>query len=444
VIPTPDPLVATILLFGLTFILFALGLPITFCLGGTAAIFALIFFQPVQWYQIVTSMYGVTTNQVLIAIPLFIFMGSVMAFTGMASDLYNAIYKWAGPVRGALAMGTEVIGALFGAMCGDAAATTLSLGNISMPEMLKRGYHKDLAVGTVATAGLLGILIPPTVEGIIYCAVTGLSVGTLYFALFIPGFLLAFLYIVYIAIRSYFQSNFAPALPKSERATMREKIVSLRAIILPLLIIIAVLGGIYSGATTPTEAAGTGAFLVLVAALIRKGMTYARIREAVLGAFKLSSMVLWIIMAITAFTNLYHALGASQLISDVAMSVSRSLSGFAVVILMQVSIFILGCIMDDLAVIMIVGPIYVPIITALGFSPVWFGAVFLINMQCAWITPPYGFNLFLMRAISPKWIKTADIYRAVVPFIGVQLVTLILVMFIPSLALFLPSLVAGR
>jgi tripartite ATP-independent transporter DctM subunit len=443
-IPTPDPLIATLLIFGLTFVLFALGLPITFCLGGTAAIFAILFFPSNQWYQLVASMYGATTNQILIAIPLFIFMGSVMAYTGMAADLYSAIYKWAGPVRGALAMGTEVIGALFGAMCGDSAATTLSMGNISMPEMLKRGYHKELAVGTIATSGLLGILIPPTIEGIIYCAVTGLSVGVLYFALFIPGFLLAFLYIVYISVRCYIQRDYAPALPQTERATWKEKFASLRAVILPVIIILAVLGGIYSGSITPTEAAGTGSFLCLIAAVIRKGMTFVRIKNAVLGAFKLSSMVIWIIMAITAFTNVYHALGASKIVSDVAISVSHSLSGFAVIILMQVSIFVLGMIMDDLAVIMVVGPIYAPIVIALGFDPVWFGVLFMINMQCAWLTPPYGFNLFLMRAISPKWITTTDIYRAVVPFIGVQLVDLLLVLFIPALALYLPSLVSGR
>jgi tripartite ATP-independent transporter DctM subunit len=438
-IPIPDPLVATILIFAFVFVLFALGLPISFSMLALAVIFALLFFPQNQWYSIVASMYGVTKMQTLMAIPLFILMGSLLAFTGMAADLYSAIFKWAGPLRGSLAMGTEVIGALFGAMCGDAGATTLSMGKLAMPEMLKRGYDKHLVVGCVATGGLLGILIPPTIEGILYSAVTGVSVGQLYYALFIPGFLLAALYIIYIAVRSYLQPIYAPAIPKEERASFKEKLISLKAIILPLIIIICVLGGIYSGAVTPTEAAGAGSFLVIIAAFLRKGMTFFRLREAVLAAFKLSSMVIWLIMAITAFSNVYHASGASDIIKSAALLVSQNIGGLAVIIMMMVLIFLLGMIMDDAAVIMVVGPIFAPIIVHLGFDPIWFGVLFMINMQCAWITPPYGFNLFLIRAVAPPSITASDIVRSVWPFIGIQLVCLLLVLFIPNIALWLPS-----
>jgi tripartite ATP-independent transporter DctM subunit len=440
-IPTPEPWLATVLIFGIIFIFFALGLPISFCLAGVAAVFAILFFPQNQWYQIVTSMYGATRNSNLLAIPLFIFMGSMLTYTGIASDLYHAIYKWAGPIRGSLAMGTEAIGAMFGAMCGDAAATTLSLGKLSMPEMLKRGYNKNLAVGTIATAGLLGILVPPTIEGIIYAAVTGVSVGHLYFALFIPGFTLAAIYIIYIGIRCYINKDYGPSIPVSERGDWKEKFLSLRAIILPAVIILCVLGGIYTGIVTPTEAAGAGSFLVIIAAFLRKGMSIKRLREAVIGAFKLSSMVVWIIMAITAFSNVYHALGASDVVRQFAMTISTSLSGFAVIIFTMIVIFILGMIMDDVAVIMVVAPIFAPIIVELGYDPIWYAVLFMINMQCAWITPPYGFNLFLMRAVTPKWITSADIYRSVIPFIGLQLICLILVMFFPQIALWFPSVI---
>jgi len=427
---------------GCVFVLFAAGLPITFCLGGTATLFALLFFSPPQWYSIATSMYGATTNQILIAIPLFILMGSVLVHTGIAEDLYRTLYKWAGPVRGALAMGTEAIGAAFGAMCGSSEATTLTMGAIAMPEMLKRGYDKYLAVGSVTTGGLLGILIPPTVLGIIYCVVSGVSVGLLYFGLFFPGFLLAGLYILYIGVRCYLQPHLAPAIPKEERPSWKEKFVSLRGVILPILIVLAVIGGIYSGIVTPTEASGAGAICVFIAALIRRELTWKNFKDACINTLKLASMVMWIIMAITVFSNVYHASGASMMIKEIALGLP--ISGFAVIVLMQVSILFLGMIMDDVVVMMVVTPIYLPIVTSLGFDPLWFGILFLVQINIAWLTPPYGFNLFIVRAITPSWITMMDIYRSVLPFIACQLVCLLLVMFFPPIALWLPSVIIAR
>lgn len=440
--PIPSPGIATVLLVGCVFALFAAGLPIAFCLGGSATLFALLFFSPAQWYSVATSMYGATTNQILIAIPLFILMGSVMVYTGIAEDLYHALYKWAGPVRGALAMGTEAIGAAFGAMCGSSEATTLTMGAIAMPEMLKRGYDKHLVVGSVTTGGLLGILIPPTVLGIIYCVVSGVSVGLLYFGLFFPGFLLAGLYILYIGVRSYLQPHLAPAIPKEERASWKEKFVSLRGVILPIVIILAVIGGIYSGIVTPTEASGAGAICVFLAALIKRGLTWKTFKDACINTLKLASMVIWMIMAITVFSNIYHASGASTLIKEIALGLP--ISGFAVIVLMQVSIFFLGMIMDDVVVMMVVTPIYLPIVASLGFDPLWFGVLFLVQINIAWLTPPYGFNLFIVRAITPSDITMMDIYRSVLPFIAMQLVCLLLVMFFPPIALWLPSVIIAR
>jgi len=441
-LPIPSAGIATVLLLGCVFALFAAGLPITFCLGGTATIFALLFFSPAQWYSIASSMYGATTNQILIAIPLFIFMGSVMVYTGIAEALFQTLYKWAGPVRGALAMGTELIGAAFGAMCGSSEATTLTMGAIALPQMLKRGYNKHLAIGAVTTGGLLGILVPPTVLGIIYCVVSGVSVGLLYFGLFLPGFLLAALYMVYIGIRCYLQPHLAPAIPEEERVTLKEKLISLKGIIAPILIMLAVLGGIYSGIVTPTEASGVGAFCMLLAALVRRGLTWKTFKDSCINTLKLASMVMWIIMSITVFSNIYHASGAATLIKDMALGLP--ISGFGVIVLMVLSVFFLGMIMDDVVVMMLVVPIYLPIVTSLGFDTLWFGVLFLILINIAWLTPPYGFNLFIMRAITPKEISMMDIYRSVLPFIGMQLVCLLLVMFFPPIALWLPSIIIAR
>jgi len=441
-LPIPDPAIATAIFLVLVFVLFAAGMPITFCLGGTAALFALLFFTPPQWFQIASSMYGSTTKQILIAIPLFILMGGFIIYTGIAENMFKTMYLWAGPIRGALAMGTELIGAVFGAMCGSSEATTLTLGTVAMPEMLKRGYKKDMVLGTIATAGLLGILIPPTVLGIIYCAVTGTSVGLLYFGLFIPGFTLAFLYMGYIGIRCYFNPSLAPALPKEQRASWGEKLVSLKGIIVPVVIMVLILGGIYSGIVTPTEASGIGALSMFIVALARREMTWRAFRESLLTSFKLSAMVVWIMMAITLFSNVYHTMGASKLIQDLALSLP--VSGILVIIFMHLTVFVLGMIMDDVVVMMLVTPIYLPIVKALGFDPLWYGICFMILVNCAWLTPPYGFNLFLMKAISPKGVTMSDIYKSVIPFIGLQLVTLVLVMIFPQMALWLPRLIIAK
>ena len=441
-LPIPSAGIATVLLLSCVFALFAAGLPISFCLGGTATIFALLFFSPAQWYSIISSMYGATTNRILVAIPLFIFMGSVMVHTGMAQDLFQTLYSWAGQVRGALAMGTEFIGAGFGAMCGSSEATTLTIGAIALPQMLKRGYDKHLAIGSVASGGLLGILVPPTVLGIIYCSVSGASVGLLYFGLFLPGFLLAALYILYIGVRCYLQPHLAPAIPEEQRATWKEKFASLKGIIAPVLILLAILGGIYSGIVTPTEASGVGAFCMLLAALIRRGLTWKTLKDTCTTTLKLASMIMWMMMAITAFSNIYHASGAAILIREMALSLP--ISGFGVIVLMVLSVFFLGMIMDDVVVMMLVVPIYLPIVTSLGFDPLWFGVLFLILVNLAWLTPPYGFNLFIMRAITPKEISMMDIYRSVLPFVGMQLVCLLLVMFFPPIALWLPSIIIAH
>lgn len=432
----------TLLLFSSLFFLFAIGCPISFALIIVGLVFGITLWGPAHLYMVASSLYGATTSQILIAIPLFILMGNVLATTGIARDMFKALYYWSGPLRGGLAMGTEAICAIFAAMCGTSTAATITMGTIALPAMREHNYDKNLAVGTVASGGLLGILIPPSVIAIIYASVSGVSLGRLYFGIFIPGFLLASLYIVYIGIRAYLQPKWAPSIPKEERPSWGEKFKALRGVILPVLIVTAVLGGIYSGIITPTEAAGVGAICVIIASAITGSLSWQNIRQALWATLRLTSMVVWLIMGVTIFSNVYNALGAPKIIS--AMVEILPVSGFAVIILMQLSIFLLGMIMDDIAVILLCTPVYLPIVTSLGFDPLWFGVLFMVNMQCAWLTPPYGFNLFYMRAITPPEITMGDIYRSVIPFIGIQMLCLILVMAFPPIATWLPSLVIGR
>lgn len=434
--------IVTLLLFGSLFALFAIGIPISFCLLIVGIVFGVLLWGPAQLYVVASSMFGATTSQVLIAVPLFVLMGNALTFTGIAGRLFQALYYWLGPVRGGLAMAVEAIGAIFAAMCGSSAAGTITMGTIALPEMMKRGYNQKLAIGTVASGGLLGILIPPSIIAIIYASIAGVSIGKLYLGMFGPGLMLAGLYIVYIGILCHFVPGMGPGIPKAEMPSWGKKFRSLKDVLAPLLIVVAVLGGIYTGIATPTEAAGIGAICIFIAAILDRSLSWKSLRETLLQTTRLTAMVVWLMMGVTVFSSVHNALGAPDLINHFVTSLP--INGFGVVILMQISIFILGCIMDDVAIILLCTPLYVPIIQALGFDPLWFGVLVMVNMQCAWLTPPYGFNLFYMRAICPPEVRTETIWASVVPFIGLQIVVLATTMFFPPIATWLPATFIGK
>ena len=432
----------TLLLFGCLFLLISIGVHIAFSLLIVGIGFTLFLWGPSHLYVIASSMFGSMSSQIYIAIPLFILMGNLLAYTGIADELFNALYLWTARLRGGLAMGTVSAGTLLAAMCGSSEAGTLTVGIMALPAMTKRGYNKPLALGSIAAGGLLGFLIPPSIMAIVYAALSGVSLGKLYFASLIPGLLLAGLYMVYIWVRSYLQPGLCPRIPKEESPSWVERFKALKMVILPSLIVVIVLGGIYSGATTPTEAAGVGCASAFIVAIVKGRLNWKNLKEALLSTFSLLGMIAWMIMCVTVFTNVYNALGAPKIVNEIVTIFPAG--GFGVIVMMQLSIFILGMVMDDFALLFLTMPIFVPIIKQLGFDPIWFGVLILINMQCALLTPPYGFNLFYVRAIAPDDISTFTIYRGVVPFICLQLLCLIIVMLFPSLALWLPSLLAGR
>jgi len=312
------------------------------------------------------------------------------------------------------------------------------MGLIALPSMFKRGYDKDIVIGSIAAGGVLGILIPPSVIMIIYSLVARESVGEMFAGGIIPGLLLATLYIIYIGIRSYFEPQLGPAVPRDERATWREKLVSLRAVILPVLLIFLVLGTIYAGICTPTEASAFGATGAFICAAINKRLSWDVFTQATRRTFMLIGMVMWILLGGALFNSLYRAMGAQNLVMDLVASLG--LGPWMVLIMMQLSLFFLGMLMDDFAVVMLCTPIYVPIIKTLGFNSLWFAMLFMVNMQMAYLTPPYGFNLFYMKSITPPEITMGDIYRSILPFVGLQIIALVLIMIFPQLALWLPSL----
>ena len=433
--------IVTILMFGSLFTLLAIGVHVAFSLLIVGVVFTILLWGPERIDIVPLSMFGSMRSQVFIAIPLFILMGNILHHTGIADELFTAFYMWTARVKGGLAMGVVGAGAILGAICGTSEAGTITVGIMALPAMIKRGYNKSIAVGCVAAGGLLGILIPPSIVGILYAALSGVSLGRLYFASFLPGILLAVLYILYIGVRAYVQPELCPIVAKEDSPKWRERIASSKAFLVPLGIIVMVLGGIYSGAITPSEAGGVGAFAALAVAVIRGRLGLINLWSALKETFKLLGMIAWMIMCVTVFTNVYNALGAPEIITEVIEFFPGG--GMTVIILMQVSIFLFGTVMDDFALMFLVTPIYVPIVTHLGYDPVWFGVLILVNMQCAWITPPYGFNLFYVRAIAPPEIRTIDIWVSVIPFVLLQIVCLVIIMVFPQIALWLPSVIIG-
>ncbi|KPL01780.1 MAG: TRAP dicarboxylate transporter subunit DctM [candidate division Zixibacteria bacterium SM1_73] len=427
----------TFLLFAALVLLLITGLPLAFAMGGVAALFVLVLQGPYALSILSSITYGVMDNFILTAIPLFIFMGLVLQRSGVADDAYAMMYKWIGGIRGGLAMGTVGVCTIFAACTGISGAATVTMGVIALPAMLRYSYHKSIAVGCISAGGALGILIPPSVLMIVYGIFSGESIGQLYAGGVFPGLLLATLFIIYIAIRCYFQGHLGPPIPPEERATWREKLISLRAVILPMALIIIVLGTIFKGVCTPTEAAAIGCAGSLLCAAIYRKLNWTLLKESCYEGLRLSCMVLWIIIGGSCFASLYTYIGALEFIKGVVGALP--VSPYLVLAGMQFSLFILGMLMDPGGIIMITVPIFVPIIKMLGFDAVWFGVLFIINMEMAYLTPPFGFNLFYMKAIVPKTINMMDIYKSIAPFVGLQAISLLLCILYPEIILWFPQ-----
>ncbi len=430
--------VITLLLFGSLILFLALGLPLAFVLGGVGVVGCYFLWGPKGLFVAAAQTYGAMGKFSLLAIPLFIFMAMILERAGVADDLYAMMHRWMGPVRGGLAMGTVLICAIFAAMSGVSATATVSMGLIALPAMLKRKYDKIMAMGCICGGGALGILIPPSVPMIIYATLTGESIGGLFAGGILPGLLLTLIFILYIGIRCFFQPALGPALPKEERATWEEKFASLRAVVLPIMIILMVLGSIYAGVCTATEAAALGCLGAIISAAVYRKLNWQMFKESCFRTASLTAMIIWILIGAYCFTSVYTGTGAHELMEHLLLSIPGG--RYAILFTMQIVFFILGCILDPAGIIMICTPVFVPVIKALGFDPLWFGVLFIMNMEMGYLTPPFGFNLFYMKAIAPPGVTMTDIYRSIVPFVILQGIGLVIVIIFPQIALWLPSL----
>lgn len=432
-------LIVALLLFAFMVIL-ASGFPIAFVLLGLALLFTAIFISPAALYMAFTSAYSVMIKDIYLAAPLFIFMATILQFCGVATDLYDMMYKWAGSFRGSLAVATVIICTIIAAMTGLGGTGVVTMGLIAYPEMMKHGYNRSLAIGVITSGSTLGPLIPPSILMVILGGLTNLSVGKLFAGGVLPGLLMSFVFIIYVIIICRLKPAMAPSLPKEELATWREKFIALRGLILPVFIIMGVLGSIWSGAATPTEAASIGAVGAIISAAVHRTLNWNNMKQAMRETIRINAMVIWLLIGGTAFSYFLNASGAGDYI--VSLITGRELGIYGTVAVMMLISLVLGCFIDGAAITVICAPIFFPIINRLGIDPLWFGLLFVISLIIGYLTPPFGMNLFYMRGILPKnsGVTMKDIYGAALPFIWLQIIVLILSIMFPAILLWLPSL----
>ena len=441
----------TLIMFGSLLVLLMAGLPLAFVTGGLACVFLFVL-GDAQTLNIVPSrIFPLMTNYQLSAIPLFIFMAAMLERAGIINDMFDVIYKLLGGVKGGLASATIIASTILAAMVGVIGAAVVTMGIIALPAMLKRSYNPEIAMGSIMAGGTLGILIPPSILAIIYAVVAEQSVGELFIGAVFPGLLLSGLYIVYVTTMCYLKPGYGEPIPTEDRVSAREKLALVGKMSAPITLIVVVLGVIFTGVATPVEAAGIGTFGAFIVAAIHRRLDWATVREACLTTLKASAMVIWIMFGATIFVGLYVLEGGQDFVQG-ALS-SSGLGPWGILILMQVVLIILGMFLDWVGILLLAVPIFVPIVRALGAQAfglgneadlvLWFGVLYLVNMQMSFLSPPFGYALFYLRGVAPADIPMIRIFKAALPFLAIQFIGLILCMVFPGIITWLPNIVYG-
>lgn len=442
-----SPTLVVILMFSGIFLGLMLGHPIAFVLGGLAVIFGFLGWGPGSWHLLVSRSFDSVSNYLLIAIPLFILMATFLERSGIAEGLFKAMMYIFGPIPGGVALAVVVLCVIFAACTGIMGATVVSMSLMSMPVMMKQGYDKYIATGTIATGGSLGIIIPPSIMLVMMADRSGISVGKLFAGGFFPGIILGILFFLYVIVVCYKNPEKGPPLSLRERTEVSgsEKIrLLLVNLVPPMILIVGVLGSIWFGIATPSEAAGVGAALALLMMIGYGKFTWASFKECIFSSFKSSCMVMTVIVGATCFTGVFIGLGGGDVVTD-AVNAFDFMGKWGIFAVMMLIIFILGFMIDWIGIIYITFPIFVPIAHNLGFDPLWFIIVIAVNLQMSFITPPFGYALFYMKGTIPESmnISLLDIYRGIIPFVFLQIIGLIMVVLFPSLATWLPTLVGN-
>ncbi|MBW1296860.1 TRAP transporter large permease [Aquimarina litoralis] len=438
-----------IILFVIIFILILKGYPVAFTLGGISVAFAfgVSIFAPEQFtmstfYLLPSRIMGVVNNYVLMAVPLFIFMGIMLEKSGLAQSLLETMAMMFGRVRGGLAISVVIVGALLAASTGIVGATVVTMGLISLPTMLKRGYKTELAVGVIASSGTLGQIIPPSIVLVLLAdtinsssrGAASVDVGTLFSAALLPGLILVGLYIIYILVKSFLHKDDAPSIPAEEIAAFRGTnfgLKILKVLLLPVLLIIIVLGSIFTGIASPTEASAIGALGATMLTIIQKKFSFKILKEVAQETMRLTSMVFFILLGATTFTLVFRTLGGDRYLQE--LIISSQLTPMMFLLLVMLVIFIAGFFIDFIEIVFIIVPVVTPIFNALDMNMLWVGILMALNLQTSFLTPPFGFALFYLKGVAPETVKTSQIYKGIIPFIIIQLLIVSLVLFFPEI-----------
>lgn len=417
------------------------GFPLAFVMGAVAVFFGFMVWGGGVSQLLYTRIFMVLSNYVILAVPLFVFMGLMLERSGITEKLYDALYLWLGPFRGGLAIATVLIGTILAACVGIIAASVTMLSVIAVPSMVKRGYTKSLATGATCAGGSLGILIPPSIMLVFYGPMAGISVGKLFFAAFPAGLLLSVLYVSYIAIRSFVQPSIAPSVPSEETAVSftKKTRVLLYSLAPPVILILAVLGTIFFGIAAPTEAAGVGAFVATLLALAYGRLNWRVLKETGLLTVKSCGMIFLFVVMSIAFVGVFIGAGGNEVVANVILATPGGKWGaFAAIMVIT---FILGMFIDWLGIVFIMVPIITPLTEVLGFDPLWFSMMIIVNLQMSFMTPPYAPAIFICRGAVPEelGIVTADIIRGILPFVLLVVVGLGLFIAFPQILLWLPA-----
>ena len=433
-----SPEILTTLMFGGFFILLALGVPLAWTTSSLGILFAFFLWGPHSLSIVVLRMWDVMGSFSMIAIPLFVFMGNMLQKSGIAEDLFKSIHVWIGGIRGGLAAATIVLCTLLAAMIGTVGADVTITGLIALPFMLQRGYDKHMALGSIVAGGALGVLIPPSIMFIIYGVTVGESIGKLFMGGVGPGFLFGGLYIAYILTKCYLNPQAGPKAPPEERhMPLIQKLGMFKALILPIILVLGVIGTIFTGVATPGEAAGVGAFGALVCAAVRGRLSWDNVRFSLYDTMRTVGLILWIVFGAMIFIATYTLGGGAEFVK--ATLVALELNPWLVLIIIQLILLFLGMVLDIIGITVLLAPIFVPVVETLGFDPIWFGVIFNLNLQIAYLTPPFGYSMFYLKAVAPPDVSMGDLYKSVLPYIGMQIIGLILCMVFPQIILWLPS-----
>ncbi|WP_102348824.1 TRAP transporter large permease [Bacillus sp. Marseille-P3661] len=434
-----EPGLLTLLIFGSLVVFLLLGIPVAFAMGGVSLILGFFFWSgEASIVGFVLGSFGKVTEFTLTALPMYILMAGILRYSDLADDMYEAIYRWFGGIKGGLAAGTTIIAAMFGAMVGIATVATATLGLTARPSMLKRGYDEKLIAGVIMAGGALGILIPPSIVMIIYAMESNVSAGKLFFAGVIPGVLAAIIFVGYAIIISYMNPHMGPSLSVEERFTWKEKMESLKGVILPVFVIIAVLASIFSGLATPTEAAAVGVIGSLICAGVKRKLTLDNIKKMLAMSVKLNGMIFWLLIAAVGYARIVTATGVGSWIAEAILEID--VNRWIILIVIQIIFFILGMFIDPTAILLMTAPIFLPLVSDLGFDLLWFGVLFIINGCMAYLTPPFGISLFVLKGVAPD-IKMGDLYKSVIPFCVLYALLIALVMIFPEIVTWLPNAV---